>query len=812
MDYFGAGRRQSGHSFYAKLFNGSPNSGELGSEHSLTPINPAAKRNHTVSSFTSAHDQNFEYTKLEFANELPSSKSIPSFQETPEKPKQAIRKGFWANSSTLLPHLATSIVTAAVVGLNFRNVYWMDLLAPNVQILPGITQDGALNALQLAAKLHELLLVASLGTIVLHVAHAHLTGNHGLPLGLLTNAFSIGSGDFLRRKAFWTSAWTSNAHYWRFWLLSLLATILATLSGPSSAIAIIPSLDWFPVHRPFKNQVLPYYVFNESTALWPETVTASSVNSADSGVDCLEAALTTTVEEICPAGDFRDLYSWAGNLLFVNSSTGSNASIPDARGDTRRVLSTRSCPSGFDGRASGMSLNTFITSALTQWWQFAQDNYDGLGLEVARPRLTLKNQIYAPRVEVICNGFQYFNTTELEDRKPVKFPSLTPNSTFSNNEFQLPYNGTYNATDVQWVKMPEGSESPTLGAAVRIPWIYLTNASTTETRQATEIQACSIYAQWIPVYVWYEPRTTDQVSYFTQGQLPSTCLDIPRAPSVDSPIRNMTIDQQYADAINQPIPFTQGNVPAIQAMLNQLVFEQGVVAPTNQTGYAFKSPLVVNANGSNYIQTTDDEVRKSRATVISTMLAGVITDGLARIAGNGIYPYSAAMFLTNKTDSSGGLVGRFVVSSAKGGQDESLNATSADLNDWLRIDPEFSRYGYGYRYQGSGTAQFGIVILLIHVALAAMHTAFILYKVLVAREGLVGSWTTVAELLTLALNSSPSSRLQNTCAGVSAAKTWREEISVREISNGHLGLVVGPEEKSRYKLPQAGLTYGHLID
>lgn len=274
----------------------------------------------------------------------------------------------------------------------------------------------------------------------------------------------------------------------------------------------------------------------------------------------------------------------------------------------------------------------------------------------------------------------------------------------------------------------------------------------------------------------------------------------------------MTIDQQYADAINQPIPFTQGNVPAIQAMLNQLVFEQGVVAPTNQTGYAFKSPLVVNANGSNYIQTTDDEVRKSRATVISTMLAGVITDGLARIAGNGIYPYSAAMFLTNKTDSSGGLVGRFVVSSAKGGQDESLNATSADLNDWLRIDPEFSRYGYGYRYQGSGTAQFGIVILLIHVALAAMHTAFILYKVLVAREGLVGSWTTVAELLTLALNSSPSSRLQNTCAGVSAAKTWREEISVREISNGHLGLVVGPEEKSRYKLPQAGLTYGHLID
>ncbi|KIW12790.1 hypothetical protein PV08_07977 [Exophiala spinifera] len=812
MDYFGAGRRQSGHSSYAMLFNSASRSGELGSEHSMIPSDAATKRNYTVTSFTSAHDRKFEYTKFDFSNELPPSDPISTPQETPEQSKQAIRTGFWANSSKLLPHLVTTAVTAVVVGLNFRNVYWMDLMAPNVQILPGITQDGALNALQLAAKLHELLLVASLGTIVLHVAHAHLTGNHGLPLGLLTNAFSIGSGDFLRTKAFWTSAWTSKAHYWRFWLLSLLATILATLSGPSSAIAIIPSLDWFPVHHPFENEVLPYYVFNESTALWPERVTASSVNSADSGVDCLEAALTTQVQDICPAGDFRDLYSWAGNLLFVNSSTGSNVSIPDVRGDTRRVLSTQSCKSDFDGRASGMSLNTFITGALTQWWQFAQDNYNGLGLEVARPRLTLKNQIFAPRVEVMCNGFNYFTTTEVEDRKPVKFPSLTPNTTFSNRDFQLPYNGTYNATDVQWVKMPPGPDSPTLGAAVRIPWIYFTNASTTETRQATAIHACSIYAQWVPVYVWYEPRTSDQVSYYTQGELPSTCLDIPRVASVDSPTRNMTIDQQYADAINQPIPFSEGNIPAIQAMLNQLVFDEGVVAPTNQTGVVFKCPLVANVNGSDYIPATEEETRRSRATVISTMLAGVMTDGLARIAGNGIYPYSAAMFLTNRTDSSGGLVGRFVVSSAKGGQDESLNATSAEVNDWLSIDPEFARFGYGYRYQGSATAQFGIVILLIHVALATAHTAFILYKVLFAREGLVGSWTTVAELLALAINSSPSSRLQNTCAGVSTTKTWREEISVRETHTGHLELVVGPEDKARYRPPQAGLTYGHLVD
>merc|ERR1711939_595041 len=129
------------------------------------------------------------------------------------------------------------------------------------------------------------------------------------------------------------------------------------------------------------------------------------------------------------------------------------------------------------------------------------------------------------------------------------------------------------------------------------------------------------------------------------------------------------------------------------------------------------------------------------------------------------------MFLTNKTDSNDSLVGRFVVSSAVGGQDESLNATSADIENWLSIDPVFSRYGYGYRWQGSATAQFGIIVLLVHATLAIMHSVFILYKVLVVRDGLVCSWTTVAEFLALAMNSSPSPRLRNTCAGVSTANT-----------------------------------------
>jgi hypothetical protein len=183
----------------------------------------------------------------------------------------------------------------------------MDLLDPNVEILPGITQGGAMNALQLAAKLHELILVASLGNIVMHVGWNHLIGDRGLPLGMLANSFAVGSGDYMRTKAYWSSIMTGKAHYWRLWLLSLLATLLATLAGPSSAIAVIPSLNWFSVNKPFNNDVLPFYIYNQSTVLWPDEVTKASTNMPDSGIDCVNATLSTQEQDSCPAGGFRDV-------------------------------------------------------------------------------------------------------------------------------------------------------------------------------------------------------------------------------------------------------------------------------------------------------------------------------------------------------------------------------------------------------------------------------------------------------------------------------------------------------------------------
>jgi hypothetical protein len=135
---------------------------------------------------------------------------IFSFQSsrTGEKPKLAIRQGLHGNWWKLVPHIATVRATAGVVQLSFPNVYWMNVQPPDKNISPGLSQSGALNFLQLTAKIHELLILTSISSIVLHIVQLHLTGQDGLPVGMVANAFDLGSAQFLRRESFWSSLLT----------------------------------------------------------------------------------------------------------------------------------------------------------------------------------------------------------------------------------------------------------------------------------------------------------------------------------------------------------------------------------------------------------------------------------------------------------------------------------------------------------------------------------------------------------------------------------------------------------------------------
>ena len=211
---------------------------------------------------------------MSFSKALPSY-SFDSFElskdrRTTEQPKPILQHGLRPILIKITPHIFTILVIVSIVQLSFREQYWMDLVPPQQYIIAGLTQGGALNALQLAAKVVEMIILASLSFIIMFTAQRYLLGESGLPLGLMASPHQVITGELLRRKGFWSSwntkstfngstplpGYTPRSGFYVFCRPSLV-----TVTGPSAAIAVIPSLDWFSMNKPFVSDPSPFYVF-----------------------------------------------------------------------------------------------------------------------------------------------------------------------------------------------------------------------------------------------------------------------------------------------------------------------------------------------------------------------------------------------------------------------------------------------------------------------------------------------------------------------------------------------------------------------
>src|SRR2546423_670122 len=439
------------------------------------------------------------------SSELRNASTVYEPSKGRERPKAAIRSGLRANLLTLLPHLIAAVATFGVISLSFRGIYWMDLVPPERLIAPLLTQSGALNALQFAPKIHELLILASLTTIVMFVMRVHLLGPAGLPFGLVASGFQIFSGEWLRRKSFWAS-WkagqSSGTHFSRypyvpFLILLIISSLLATLTGPSSAIAIVPTLNWFPLPQPFNTTVLPFFVYNRSTELWPATVTAANLNSADSGNNCTFAL--NTHDEACPSGGFRDLYSWSRNLLFLEPKKGTNVSFQNDRGETRRVVSCQSCAGPATGKASAISLNSFLTGALTTFWTYAGNTYSGEALKAAQPKISpsLNTEIFGPRVHTVCDTFK-FNRSDTSNLANMAFPKLTQDPSIDPKLLHVPkwtwdYPRRLNSSNFTWVEIPKTPGGPSIGGVFTVPVTEREPEAGSPLFQSSELVVCSVY-------------------------------------------------------------------------------------------------------------------------------------------------------------------------------------------------------------------------------------------------------------------------------------------------------------------------------
>lgn len=114
--------------------------------------------------------------------------------------------------------------------------------------------------------------------------------------------------------------------------------------------------------------------------------------------------------------------------------------------------------------------------------------------------------------------------------------------------------------------------------------------------------------------------------------------------------------------------------------------------------------------------------------------------------------------------------------------------------DWVKLKVITTVQGYGYSTRGTG-AKFAVVILSIYCMVVVAHLPY------AAITGISSTcWDSIGEVTALAMNSTPTERLRNTCASITKTRIYKLPVRILAARDGnldgeHLELVFGEVEE-----------------
>ena len=119
-----------------------------------------------------------------------------------------------------------------------------------------------------------------------------------------------------------------------------------------------------------------------------------------------------------------------------------------------------------------------------------------------------------------------------------------------------------------------------------------------------------------------------------------------------------------------------------------------------------------------------------------------------------------------------------------------LVTDDSPCNGCLTLQMTHEVFGLGYTADGI-TTRLAMAVMIGYCLLALSHLVYL------CKSGLSSTaWDSTAEVIALAMNSSPTQHLQNTCAGILGIKTFQTPVRILAtrvggIGTGHLELVFG---------------------
>jgi hypothetical protein len=644
-------------------------------------------------------------------------------------------------------HLATILVTVAIITLDLNGYYLgADLMSPVK------SETINLMLLQLAAKAHEIMIVASLGLIVLDFVRQELLFGDGLPLGLIGSGLTFNNLDFFFSKEFYGTlkylgAQGNKLRKIMFVSVVVVAGLIAALAGPASAVLLVPkSQNWAAGGTRF-------YLNGSAGAFWPDDLSG----------DLFELSKLCNRNDsshlgICPAGGFHSLWDHWGT---VNSTTfraqnlrsyakelsGSDFYWP-VSSPSSQIPPLYALGNSRDAEAGATTLIqphaavvVILQQLATDWWKVLTSQ-KGMSSDQVDDRVVsakLRNAISVVR----CADPQELLASDYT----VNFPSLDGRFNFAQS---LPFAVTsLNNTAVdhlrfQWVHLPAKFGAASIGSVFETPW------GSNKTSRA--VIGCTVQAGWVPATVFINEYT------FWTGWYPWNIQYGDRTPSWSA--TNQT-------ANNGRISFGDDWLSLLTPPTASL--DIGSWRPSTIESIF----LNVGLGSSNKLIADWLVGSLDKLALIEAIVCSVIVDGLSRTG-------SYRVFNTSGPESQWPLANYKLLPDFENRilrNELALDIPAVSPDSLTKI--EASMQISGFSYKRSLAAYLAIAVLLAHLIMA---TAQIIY--IVRKRRTSSSWGTVAEIIALSQNSQPAFHaLANTSGGIDSRRTFLQiaKIRVRQI-------------------------------
>ncbi|KAL8754912.1 MAG: hypothetical protein Q9184_004957 [Pyrenodesmia sp. 2 TL-2023] len=666
---------------------------------------------------------------------------------------------------------------------------------------------------QIIAKAHEVLIQASITTIIFSAIRRDLAHGKGLPFGLLFSGLQVSQLSYLWSVELWGAMRADFQRPLRkmgLFTLVVGGIMVAVASGPASAILLIPRVQLWPAG------ITHIWINATADQIWPARIDGTNIPETCSTVG-LEAS------NVCPASEWYAVRDWlaVGTQMpspsyqdRFRSGHASEIALLHGQSSTRNIylgnaLTDRRGPMPQVATTPQAVIADALTATASLWRLSLVNVTASAGhgsplSDLSNSAHRIASNYSQPYSTAVCVPDQIKNES---DSRKLAFPILPftnpPSSVTRNQSYEIrggsveiiehPYYSYYQLLDtprdtqdrtLRWIELPgDLFNGSSIGAAILLPpHLYDSGYNVLLCNLAAGWSLSSLVVRSSPAGLGLAESTSEEGKKPTGQAVPISQSLTPRAYQSHEtlgtvydrpgfPNRSINISRSWAQYLD---PSIEGFNTSLFNLLSRKHVER------EDIGYE-----TVDTTG---------------------LLVTLLLNGLARIGWGSTLQGEVRSVELNGED--GGLDGNYWLS-GRGDVFENIDRTESQ--DWVTLRVDSSLEGYAYN-TFTTPPRIAIAVLTAYCLLVAGHVLY---------TGVTGissnCWDTIAEVTALAMNSSPTAALRNTCAGITELHIFKLPVRIlvskdEEGEGEHLELVFGTvdDEKMSERTIKANRTYGTL--